>query len=88
MTKAVVLLLIACSAFVSPTAAFALTSHAQTLRVAELRRPPERRPPQVTLAERQAVWAENKREYRRRVLREGKASANRWLDERVLARRR
>jgi hypothetical protein len=41
----------------------------------------------VTLAERQAAWSRNKAEYRRRMLRDGPASADRWLDSLVLARR-
>lgn len=35
----------------------------------------------LTLAERQAVWSSNKVEYRRRMLRDGKASADRWLEQ-------
>lgn len=42
----------------------------------------------VTLAERQAAWSRNKSEYRRRMLRDGTASADRWLDGIVLANRR
>ncbi|HEY0622209.1 hypothetical protein [Sphingomonas sp.] len=42
----------------------------------------------VTLAERQAAWSRNKAEYRRRMLRDGPASADRWLDGIVLANRR
>jgi hypothetical protein len=42
----------------------------------------------VTLAERQAAWSRNKAEYRRRMLRDGTASADRWLDGLVLANRR
>lgn len=34
----------------------------------------------LTLAERQAAWSRNKAEYRRRLLRDGQASADRWLD--------
>lgn len=34
----------------------------------------------LTLAERQAAWSQNKGEYRRRLLRDGQASADRWLD--------
>lgn len=33
------------------------------------------------LAERQAAWSRNKTEYRKRMLRDGKASADRWLDQ-------
>src|SRR3546814_19373219 len=53
-------------------------------------RPGERRskaPPrttpsrQVSQAERQAAFSRNKAEYRRRMLRDGPAAANRWLDE-------
>lgn len=42
----------------------------------------------VTQAERQAAWSRNKAEYRRRMLRDGPASADRWLDGLVLAGRR
>lgn len=42
----------------------------------------------VTLAERQAAWSRNRAEYRRRMLRDGTASADRWLDSLVLASRR
>lgn len=42
----------------------------------------------VTLAERQAAWSRNKAEYRRRMLRDGTASADRWLDGLALANRR
>lgn len=42
----------------------------------------------VTLAERQSAWSRNKAEYRRRMLRDGTASADRWLDSLVLANRR
>lgn len=42
----------------------------------------------VTLAERQSAWSRNKAEYRRRMLRDGTASADRWLDGIVLANRR
>lgn len=41
----------------------------------------------VTLAERQAAWSQNKAEYRRRMLRDGQASADRWLDSLVRANR-
>ena len=34
----------------------------------------------LTLAERQAAWSTHKTEYRRRLLRDGQASADRWLD--------
>src|SRR3546814_9742601 len=36
---------------------------------------------QVSQAERQAAFSRNKAEYRRRMLRDGPAAANRWLDE-------
>jgi hypothetical protein len=42
----------------------------------------------VTLAERQAAWSRNKAEYRRRMLRDGPASADRWLDGVARAGRR
>ncbi|WP_343521577.1 hypothetical protein [Sphingomonas sp.] len=42
----------------------------------------------VTRAERQAAWSRNKAEYRRRMLRDGPASADRWLDGLVRAGRR
>lgn len=35
----------------------------------------------LTLAERQAAWSANKAEYRRRLVRDGQASADRWLDQ-------
>lgn len=41
----------------------------------------------VSQAERQAAWSRNKAEYRRRMLRDGPASADRWLDSLVLAGR-
>lgn len=41
----------------------------------------------VTLAERQAAWSRNKTEYRKRMLRDGQASADRWLDSLVRANR-
>jgi hypothetical protein len=41
----------------------------------------------VTQAERQAAWSRNKAEYRRRMLRDGPASADRWLDGVVRQRR-
>lgn len=42
----------------------------------------------VSQAERQSAWSRNKAEYRRRMLRDGTASADRWLDSIVLANRR
>jgi len=41
----------------------------------------------LTLAERQAAWSANKEEYRRRVAKDGQASADRWLDQKALAAR-
>lgn len=41
----------------------------------------------LTLAERQAAWSAHKNEYRRRLLRDGQASADRWLDAQALASR-
>lgn len=41
----------------------------------------------VTLAERQAAWSRNKTEYRKRMLRDGQASADRWLDSIVRSNR-
>lgn len=41
----------------------------------------------LTLAERQAAWSEHKAEYRRRLLRDGRAGADRWLDAQALAAR-
>lgn len=41
----------------------------------------------VTLAERQAAWNANKAEYRRRVAKDGQKSADRWLDQQVIAAR-
>lgn len=35
----------------------------------------------LTLAERQAAWSNNKAEYRRRLVRDGQASADRWLEQ-------
>lgn len=35
----------------------------------------------LSLAERQAAWSRNKTEYRRRMLRDGPAAADRWLDQ-------
>jgi len=35
----------------------------------------------LSIAERQAVWSQNRREYRRRLLQDGQSSADRWLDE-------
>lgn len=40
-----------------------------------------------TLAERQSAWNANKAEYRRRVASDGQRSADRWLDQQVLAMR-
>lgn len=42
----------------------------------------------VSIAERQAAWSRNKTEYRRRMLRDGPVSADRWLDGLVVANRR
>lgn len=39
----------------------------------------------ASLADRQAVWSKNKAEYRRKMLREGPAAADRWLDEQARA---
>jgi len=41
----------------------------------------------LTMAERQAAWSRNKAEYRQRMLRDGQASADRWLDSVALASR-
>lgn len=41
----------------------------------------------LTLAERQAAWRTHKDEYRRRLMRDGKASADGWLDAQALASR-
>lgn len=35
----------------------------------------------LTLAERQSAWSSNKAEYRRRLVRDGQASADRWLEQ-------
>lgn len=40
-----------------------------------------------SLAERQAAWFANKTEYRRRLVRDGQASADRWLDQKAGATR-
>lgn len=39
----------------------------------------------VSQADRQAVWSRNKAEYRRRMLRDGPAAADRWLDQQAQA---
>lgn len=39
----------------------------------------------VSQADRQAAWSRNKAEYRRRMLRDGPAAADRWLDEQARA---
>ncbi|HET6523931.1 hypothetical protein [Sphingopyxis sp.] len=60
----------------------------QAKKAAEQRkrgRPDDTKP--VTLAERQAAWSRNKREYRQRLLRDGQTSADRWLDSIVRANR-
>lgn len=60
----------------------------QARKAAEQRkhgRPDDAKP--VTLAERQAAWSQNKSEYRRRMLRDGQASADRWLDNIVRTNR-
>lgn len=41
----------------------------------------------LTVAERQAAWSSNKAEYRRRVVRDGQANADRWLDQQAHAMR-
>lgn len=46
---------------------------------------PTRSTSSVSMAERQAAWPRNKDEYRRRMLRDGPAAADRWLDEQVRA---
>lgn len=43
--------------------------------------------PPLTLAERQRAWSSNKTEYQKRLLRDGKPSADRWLDQLALAGR-
>jgi hypothetical protein len=40
--------------------------------------------PSVTPAQRQAAWSRHRGEYTLRVLRDGQASADRWLDQLVL----
>lgn len=42
----------------------------------------------LTLAERQTAWSQNKAEYRKRLMSDGKASADRWLDQIAMANRR
>jgi len=42
----------------------------------------------LTLAERQTAWSQNKVEYRKRLLSDGKVSADRWLDQIALANRK
>jgi len=39
----------------------------------------------VPQADRQAAWSRNKAEYRRRMLRDGPAAADRWLDQQARA---
>lgn len=39
----------------------------------------------VSQADRQATWSRNKAEYRRRMLRDGPAAADRWLDQQARA---
>ena len=41
----------------------------------------------ITPAQRQAAWSRHKAEYRRRLLSGGPASADRWLDQQILAGR-
>lgn len=41
----------------------------------------------VSMAERQAAWSRHRPEYQRRLLRDGQASADRWLDKQVRAGR-
>jgi hypothetical protein len=41
----------------------------------------------LNLAERQKAWNSNKAEYQKRLLRDGKSSADRWLDQVALADR-
>lgn len=60
---------------------------------AEAQQPPRKQPTtpaadrSLTLAERQAAWSTHKAEYRRRLLRDGQASADRWLDAQARAAR-
>lgn len=42
-------------------------------------------PARITMAQRQSAWSRHKAEYRRRLLREGQAGADRWLDQQILA---
>lgn len=61
-----------------------LRKHQQRQRQrAQQKRQADRPAGRVTQAERQAAWSRNKAEYRRRMLRYGPASADRWLDSLV-----
>jgi hypothetical protein len=42
---------------------------------------------QPTMAQRQAAWSRHRAEYQRRLLRDGQASADRWLDGHIRAGR-
>lgn len=63
-----------------------LRKHQQRQR-AQQKRQAEHPAGRVTQAERQTAWSRNKAEYRRRMLRDGPASADRWLDRVVRQRR-
>jgi hypothetical protein len=59
-------------------------SHAQQQRQHQSTATSER---PLTVAERQAAWSSHKVEYRRRLARDGQASADRWLDSQARAMR-
>lgn len=43
--------------------------------------------PKLTSSERQSAWSRHKGEYRKRLLRDGQASADRWLDQTAISER-
>lgn len=65
-------------ALTSSTLLLADASHAQQQRSHRSTATSER---PLTVAERQAAWSNHKTEYRRRLARDGQASADRWLDQ-------
>lgn len=79
-----------------------LTPHLETKRNDNIRRHQQRtagtgteaeaaqsqqRDETITMAQRQAAWSRHKAEYRRRLLREGQAGADNWLDQQIRAGR-
>lgn len=77
-----------------------LTPHLESQRYDNLRRHQQRQAKRnrerrattpassISMAERQSAWNANKSEYRKRMLRDGPASADRWLDSLVMAGRK